>query len=219
MAPTSNVSVDWIELLKLGISLLTLTSILLAFLGYRANIKKVNDDRERDRDKELASQFQKSLQWAYEVLNDEGRSLPPKPDRLTWLTSARHLLRAKRLRLQIQSSTYGTVADELEEYWRHKFYVALANDELRSWTYFANAKSPDWPENIEISSALVVVDFSNWKEGAADPTDDVDREFLIKQGGGLKGGYAGRGLEAYLCRFEEIKVTRQALEEEGAASA
>lgn len=212
MAQTSSVLPDWVEYLKLGISLLTLVSISVAYLGYRANIKKVKDDRERDHDKELALQFQKSLQWAYEVLTDEGRSLPPRPDRLIWLTSARHLLRAKRLRQQIKGSTYGTVADEFEEYWRYKCYVALASDELRKWTYFASTENPDWPENIEISSALVVVDFSNWKENAADPTDEVDRDFLMKKGGGLKGGYAGRGLQAYLCRFEEIKATRRPVE-------
>lgn len=208
----SNVLPVWVEYLKLGISLLTLFSIVLAYLSYRANLKKVNDDRERDQDKELTLQFQKSLQWAYDVLTEEGKVIPPKANRLNWLTSARHLLRAQRLREQIKSVTYATVADEFEEYWRHKVYVALAFDELRKSSYFAATENTEWPENIEISSALVVVDFSNWKEGVSDLTDEVDRSYLMKHGAGLKGGYAGRGLEAYLCRFKEIKAAQGAAE-------
>ena len=215
----SNALAAWMECIKLGISLLTLVSITLAYLGYQANLKKVNDDRERDRDKELVMQFQKSLGWAYDVLTDEGNSVPPKADRIKWLTSARHVLRAKRLQEQIKGDTYRTVADELEEFWRYKFYVALANDELRKWTYFANTNNPEWPENIEISSALVVIDFSNWKHDASDPTDAVDRDYLINQASGLKGGYAGRGLEAYLCRFEEIKFAQRMAQKAARADA
>jgi hypothetical protein len=200
---------QWIEIAKLIVSVFTLMSIIIAYRSYRANLKKLNEDRVRERDKEFLAQAQKSLEWAYEVLTEGGGSVPPKANRLNWLTTARHLLRGRKIAVQIQSDTYKTVYAEIEEYWRHKVYVALSHDSLRRWTYYADQTAPEWPENIEISSALVVIDFSNWNENTDDPTDLVDRESLMKSGGGLKGGYAGRGLESYITRFEEIKAQRR----------
>ncbi|MDP2265523.1 MAG: hypothetical protein Q8J70_03130 [Thiobacillus sp.] len=199
--------VGWLELTKLLLQFATLLSIVIAYRAYRSNVKKNEQDRERDRDKELVGQLKNSLRWAYDVLTNVGREIPPKPDRINWLTSARHLLRAGDIAGQISSSTYRKIADEVEEYWRTKFYLALSDEALRKWIYFADQSQPEWPENIEISSALVIIDFSNWKADAVDPTDYVDRSALKKRGG-LKGG-AGRGLESYLCRFEEIKAQRK----------
>lgn len=199
---------DWLEVASLGVSVLTLVSIVIAYLSYRANLKKLNDDRVRERDKELVAQVQKSLQWAHDVLTENGNNVPPRPDRLNWLTAARHLLRAQKIAAQISSETYNTIYAEIEEYWRHRFYIALSHDSLRNRAYFSDKDNPAWPENIEVSSALVIVDFSNWKKDAPDPTDSVDREDLMKNGSGLKGGFAGRGLEAYIAHFEEIKAQR-----------
>ena len=190
-------------------SVLTLVSIVIAYSSYKANVQKLSEDRARDRDKELLAQTQKSLEWAYAVLTADGKTIPPEPDRLNWLTAARHLLRAKKLAGRIEDSTYRTVYEEIEEYWRQMFYAALSHERLRSWTYYADQTKPEWPEKIEITSALVIVDFSNWKEGTPDPTDEVDRDDLIKNRSGLKGG-AGRGLESYLFRIEEIKAQRNA---------
>ncbi|MBY0270249.1 MAG: hypothetical protein K2X06_10295, partial [Burkholderiales bacterium] len=57
-----------IEDIKLGISIVTLASIVIAFLSYRANLRKLQDDRVRDSDKELINQARSSFQWAYDVL-------------------------------------------------------------------------------------------------------------------------------------------------------
>lgn len=195
-----------LELSKLLVSIFTLTSIIIAYRSYRANLTKQNDDRIRERDKELLLQVQKSFQWAYDVLTNEGKEVPPKANRLNWLTSARHLLRARRIADQISSETYRTVFEEIEEYWRHKFYIALSYEQLRSWTYYADQSNLSWPENIEISSALVILDFSNWKEGAPDPLKEIDREVLIANRGAFLCIEAGRGLEAYMVHFEEIKA-------------
>lgn len=99
------------------------------------------------------------MAWLYNALTDSGENVPPRADRLNWLTSARHILRAKRIQFQITYPTYITIADEMEEYWRHKFYLTLSDRTLRNRQYFINRDTPAWPENIEISSALVVVDF------------------------------------------------------------
>jgi hypothetical protein len=201
---------SWFEWLKVSVSLATFGSIVVAYLAYKANLTKIEEDRTRDRDKELLAQVKSSFEWAYEVLTDKEESIPPDANRLNWLTCARHLLRAEKLVKQISSPTYKTVYSEIEEYWRHKFYKALSHDSLRSWSYYSDSAKLDWPENIEISSALVIVGFSNWKEGAADPTDDVNREALIKTGGGIKGGCAGRGLEGYIVRLKQIRDSHNA---------
>jgi len=198
-----------IEWIKIGISGLTLVSIFLAFLTYRANLGKINDDRARERDKEYVAQFKTSLEWSFNALTSDETSLPPKADRLNWLTAARHILRANKIKGLITHPTYVTIAEEIEEFWRHKYYLALADPSLRSWHYFYDKDMPTWPENIEVTSALVVIDFSNWKDGTPDPTDSVDNEALMTSGAGLKGN-AGMGLRAYIENFEALKKSRQA---------
>lgn len=199
-----------IEWIRIGISALTLISIVIALLAYLANRKKINEDRERERDKEYASQFQRSLEWSYNALTDGGQTIPPRADRLNWLTAARHILRARKIQDQIKYPTYRTISDEIEEYWRHKFYLALSDVSLRNWHYFIRKDFPAWPENIEISSALVIVDFSNWKDGALDPTDAVDRSYLMTQGAGVKGGNVGYGLRTYIQHLEDLRTSREA---------
>jgi hypothetical protein len=205
MIACSDNCIEWV---RVGISALTPASIVIALFTYLANRKKINEDRERERDKEYASQFQKSLEWSYNALTDGGRSVPPRADRLNWLTSARHILRAKKIQSQIVYPTYRTISDELEEYWRHKFYLALSDRSLRDCHYFMNMDTLAWPENIEISSALVVVDFSNWKDGTPDPTDEVDRDHIMAQMEGIKGGNAGYGLRAYIQHLEILRSSR-----------
>lgn len=160
------------------------------------NLQKQQEDRIRDADKELLLQAQKSLEWAYQSLTDDGMNTPPKSDRLNWLTCARHLLRHQKLADRIISETYRLVHAEHEEYWRHKFYLAMDHNALASTGYFSTGVAEPWPEKIEISSALVVVDFANWPKGQLDPTDEVNRFALAKEGNAYS-GRAGRGLRAY----------------------
>ncbi|MBU8978171.1 hypothetical protein JI752_018645 [Lysobacter sp. MMG2] len=198
-----------LEWLKFAISAATLVSIVIAFRSYRANVAKQNEDRIRDSDKELLAQAQKSIQWAYDALTDEGKGLPPLPDRLNWLTSARHLIRAQKLAAKIASPTYKTVYEEIEEFWRHRFYVALSHSDLRSWAYFADSAKSNYPERIQPTSAVVIVAFSSWKEGVPDPTDEVDLDTIIKRGA-LENTSAGRGLESYL---QQLEAARNKLQE------
>ena len=201
---TSN-CIEWI---KIGISGLTPISIFIAFLAYRANLKKINEDRERERDKEYISQLQKSLDWSFNALTDNGQAIPPKADRLNWLTASRHIIRAKKIQSLITHPTYKTISEEIEEYWRHKFYIALSDASLRNRSYFMNKEQPEWPENIEITSALVIVDFSNWKDDMPDPTESVDPEQLINHGAGIKGMNVGYGLKRYIEHIKDVRATR-----------
>jgi hypothetical protein len=161
------------EWLKFGVSFGTLVSIVVAYLAYRANVKKNLGDRIRDQDKELLVQCEKSFSWAFDALTGGKGDIPPKADRLNWLTCSRHLLRCQKLSRQMLSPTYLIIYAEIEEFWRHKFYTVLSHEQLRNWSYYADTKNSTWPENIQISSALVIVDFSNWKQGLVDPTDTV----------------------------------------------
>ena len=45
---------------------------------------------------------------------------------------------------------------------------------------------------------------------ARQAADDVDRDALIKTGAGIKGGSAGRGLEGYIVRLNQIRDQRNA---------
>lgn len=196
---------SFIEWTRLAISALTLVSIVIAYMTYRENLRKINDDRLRERDKEYVGQFRASLEWAFDALAPDGPGKAPRADRLNWLTSARHILRAKKIRTLIQHSTYATIADEIEEHWRHRFYLALSHEDLRDGHYYMDREHPTSPENIEVTSALVVVNFTNWKDGMVDPTDEVDREALLGQ---LKGYYAGLGLMTYINQLKGVKSER-----------
>lgn len=86
---------------------------------------------------------------------------------------------------------------EHEELWRHRFYLALDHNNLSSTGYYSQSDDRRWPENIEVSSALVIVSFANWPKGFKDPIEEVDREAILRDGEALK-GWAGRGLRAYI---------------------
>ena len=187
----------YFEAAKVVVSALTPLSIYVAYKAYKANLDKQKDDRIRDADKELLIQAQKSLECAYNALTDTGKSIPPKASRLNWLTCARHLLRHKKLAERIQSETYKVVHAEHEEFWRHQFYLALDQGDLANERYFTLTNENPWPENIEVTSALVVIAFSNWRTNQKDPTDDIDRGKILADKEALK-GFAGRGLRSYI---------------------
>jgi len=195
------------EFVKVAIGAAALASIWIAHRAYQANVQKQQEDRVRDADKELLSQAKTSLEWAYNALTQHGDNIPPKSDRLNWLTCARHILRQNEIAERLQGSTYKIVYAEVRDYWQHKFYLALSDIGLLNPAYFRNKENSAWPENIEISSALVIVDFSNWKEGLRDPTDNVDRAAMMADGNCFKGS-AGRGLRSYIRELEEIRGAR-----------
>jgi hypothetical protein len=206
-----------LEWAKVIISCATFFSIAVAYSAYRANLKKIAEDRARDSDKELLAQVKNSFEWAYDVLTDEGKNIPPKANRLSWLTCARHLLRAEKLVKQISSPTYRTIYAEIEEYWRNKFYLALSDESLRYRQYYADETRPEAPVNIEITSALVIIGFSQWKDGVADPTKEVDRAALINSVCNMVGVGAAGGLSSYIRYLDQIREQRKASRNESGA--
>jgi len=63
-------------------------------------------------------------------------------------------------------------------------------------------------ENIEVTSAMVVLNFSNWSDDAVDPTDEVDRDDLEKNGNCFN-GRAGYGLKEYIAKLEKEAEKRR----------
>lgn len=194
-----------LELLKLTIGAAVFFLLWSAYKAYRSSLKRQDEQRVHDADKALLNQAKNSLEWAYNALTKNGEAIPPKADRLNWQACARHILRQNEIALRISGEIGQTVYAEIQEYWRHKFHLALSDASLLNPAYFKNQGEPDWPENIEISSALVVVDFANWQEGAKNPIDAVDQSKMMSEGNGFKGP-AGRGLRRYVTELNEIRA-------------
>ncbi len=192
------------EVVKTGVALAALISIWIAYKAYRANVGKQEEDRVRDSDKAILAQAEQSLRWAYDVLTNEGANIPPEPNRLNWLTSARHILRHNKLKAGIRSETYITIHDEVEEYWRHRFYLVLSDSRLISSKYYG----ADGGERIYPKSALVILNFARWKKSSMDPLDAVDQDELIANGDIFKSG-AGRSLFDYMQKLNESRRTPQ----------
>jgi hypothetical protein len=147
-------------------------------------------------DQEILNQAVLSLERAYATLSRDGSEIqPPAPDRLNWLTTARHLERYKRLKAKLTSDTHRTVCEEHEEYWRHKVYVCLDARQQMSVAYYKEKPQPDQRDGIEPRSALVIHEFAKWPDGRDDPIDKVDAHAIVERGEALNGN---RGLRQYL---------------------
>lgn len=194
-----------LELLKLTMGAAVLFLLWRASKAYQSSLKRQDEERVRDADKAFLNQAKNSLEWAYNALTRNGEAIPPKADRLNWQACARHILRQNEIALCISGETSQTVYAEIQEYWRHKFHLALSDASLLNPAYFKNQGEPDWPENIDIPSALVVVDFANWQEGAKNPMDGVDQSKMMSEGNCFKGP-AGRGLRRYVTELSEIRA-------------
>jgi len=118
----------------------TLISIFIAVANYLSNLDASNQDKQRATDKQLLDQSLLSLDWAYKALTDNAKHIPPKADRLNWLTTARHICRYKELSKEIKLNIYKVICSEHEKYWRHQFYLALDHKIFRSKDYFMNVE-------------------------------------------------------------------------------
>ncbi|MBD9405404.1 hypothetical protein IB236_08665 [Acidovorax sp. ACV02] len=170
-------------------------------MGTMSAYQTYRDERRWIRDEKYSEQAQRSFEWAYDALTDGGKHVPPAPHRLNWLTSARHILRAQKIALLIQSPEILILFQENEEYWRHQFYLALEHPQLANSSYFARSGGvgiyvgrPVGGLGIDEMSALVVVKFSRWKEGAEDPMKQVTQLSF----GDEFNGYPVRGLTEHL---------------------
>lgn len=118
----------------------------------------------------------------------------PAPDRLNWLTAARHIESYKALRNSLKTALYKRLSLEHEEHWRHEFYLKLLKDRIYQVSYFDAGP-------IEPRSAVVIYGFAAWPHTKQDPIDILDLESLFQESDLLKGNY---GLQQYLAKFPQF---------------
>lgn len=155
---------DWVAI---GIAVASLlVSFWVAFIQRRDN-----------RDKELLSQLILTLERAHAALRPSPEA-PPSRDRLAWLTAARHLRSYYELKSNLKTSLCKRLCEEHEEFWRHQFYVLA--DAIDSPNFFHSVGTDKvQQENIDPTSAAVVLAFSDWPNDKEDPLDQVSLETLV----------------------------------------
>jgi hypothetical protein len=175
-----------LEELRTIFSGFTLISVIFVVLNYWLSRNKTKQDLELTKDKEICEQAIIAIERAYTSLTS-GKVKYEIPDasRLNWLTSARQITRFKELKIELKTDLYQLVCSEHEEHWKHEFYLSLKHNEFISPSYFQS-------NNIELTSALVVINFKQWEPGAKDPLDDIDANKLINDGYTLKGQHGLR---------------------------
>jgi hypothetical protein len=153
---------------------------------------------------EILNQAAHSLERAYEALSNNGTQIcPPAPDRLNWLTTARHIEQYKKLKKKISFKTHSVVCEEHEEYWRHKLYLCLDPLHIQQPSYYAERREPQRQLGIEPRSAIIIYNFVNWPEGKQDPIESANVEEMLKDGHFLKGN---PGLRHYLNTFPKYRT-------------
>lgn len=145
---------------------------------------------------EILHQSILSLERAFAALSNNGQEVgPPAPDRLNWLTAARHIEQYRRLKTKLTLKTHRIVCEEHEEHWRHQFYTCLDAPTALTTAYYSEKQLPDRRAQIEPKSAIIVHNFAKWPEGRDDPIDKANVAAILARGEVLKGNY---GLRDYL---------------------
>lgn len=146
-------------------------------------------------DSEVFREAIASLERAYRTLTQDGTSInPPAPDRLNWLTAARHIQAYKSLRSELKTKLYKRLCRENEEHWRHQFYTAILRNRIHQISYFEMGP-------LEPRSTVVIFAFAAWPRDRIDSIDALDVEELFGESELLKGN---TGLRGYLERFPEF---------------
>jgi hypothetical protein len=153
---------------------------------------------------ELLNQAARSLERAYEALTNGGTNAsPPLPNRLNWLTSARHLRRYELLKARLKTDLHRILCEEHEEYWRHRFYLCLRLPSIQPRSYFEGGPGGGMDgAQIDAKSAVVVYSFARWPQGRSDPLDSVDIRALYREYDPLRGQ---PGLRDYVNSFAQYR--------------
>ena len=162
---------NWLALAAFAISVITL------LITWANNVK----NRRHSNDKELLELLKNSLELAYNSIAIERGNDPfPTNNRLSWLTSARHIVRYRQLREFLKTKLYVTLCDEQEEYWRNRTYKLLGHIQDSGFFQCINPDENE-EETIEPRSAAIIYSFSTWKEGMPDPIESMSFEQIISK--------------------------------------
>lgn len=152
--------------------------------------------------KDLLDQAILSLERAYEVLAKG--STPDAmiiPDRLNWLTCARHIESYKSLKGQLTRQPHRHICEEHEEYWRHQFYLSLNSSTIISPAYYDQDGAKN-KARIDPKSAMIVHSFATWPKDKVDPLDAVNVDRLAQDSDCLN---ANIGLRLYTRSFDQFR--------------
>jgi hypothetical protein len=177
---------------SLAISIVAAGISLAAFLFTRRNTESKN----------YLDQAVLALERAYAALTEDGANVaPPTPNRLNWLTAARHIESYKKLKARIKLRSLQFVCEDHEEYWRHRFYLALAMHRITDIAYYAGT-GPAGRQPLNTTSLIVVYGFATWPEGKPDMLDQVDEQEILRRCHPRHGNHA---LGAYLDQFSRYR--------------
>lgn len=154
---------------------------------------------KRDREsKNHLDQAILALTRAYEALTRDGKVLAPvAPDRLNWLTAARHIEAYKVFKQFVTEPSHRVICEDTEEYWRHRFYVALDMYNILDLAYYEKDTSTNKSE-LAVPSLIIVYGFASWPDGKSDPITQADLVRIIDQHDLRKGNL---GLRLYIEKF------------------
>lgn len=194
------------DFIKIVISALGSLALIFALLTYLFNIKKFNSEGEDKKSDKYLNEAMKALDRAFTIFTDSNiNTSPPRPDRLNWLTTARMIESYKKLKLNVTSMEHRYVLQEHEEYWRHKFYLALGSDEMLTPAYFAKPRKEMYCDsdfaNLDLTSLAVIYNFTEWKSDHEDPLNSVDAAKMLSYGTILSRHH---GLMTYVKLFKNI---------------
>jgi len=155
--------------------------VFIAFFTYKSNLSRYHEEHRKKISKEFLDESNRVLSWAYETFSRSSDNTP-KNDRVLWLTTARMIERYKKIKSQITEQEHSLIANEHEEYWRHRFYELLHNNKDKlTKDYFMPLGDPYHHEAIDIKSLAVILLFTKWRKGVSDPLDEIDHNKLFEE--------------------------------------
>jgi hypothetical protein len=172
----------------------TVAMCVSGFFAWTA-IKTPRKDRES---KNHLDQAVLALSRAYEALTGNGKEAEPvAPNRLNWLTAARHIEAYKVLKRGITEPSHIAMCEDSEEYWRHRFYVALDMHEIHHAGYYDKDLVKKKSE-LHVPSLIIVYGFASWPDGKPDPVAEADLAGIIERHDIRRGNI---GLRTYIEKF------------------
>jgi len=190
---TSWLSQAWTSILPfLG----PLTGVITVVIAYFALVWPLRYQRSAA----ILDQAVCSLGRAYSALTIDGSQTDPVPaDRLNWLTAARSIEAYKALKSRVRVKVHRLIAEDHEEYWRHRFYLALRHPAYRQPSYYYPwgkiHEEALQPEPIEPQSAIIVHAFAKWPKSRRDSIDHADFHRIFSETDPRPGNI---GLRTYL---------------------
>lgn len=159
---------DWIAIAAAVLAAVSIfVSVITFYIQRRSNY-----------DKELLSYLCLSLERMFTVLAPAGETEEPIRDRVAWLTAARHICAYLELKAKLKTSLYKTLCDEQEEHWRHKTYLVISRISSSQFFSWVNANKFS-EENIDPTSAAVVLAYSSWPPDKRDKIDEISLAGLV----------------------------------------